>query len=630
MNEQPGASLPAGIVRDIELGAITLCAAFLRAGFAPETHLVALTWEEDYEARESGTRPQSIRSAPLSDPAAVSRIIIEAIGTFPDDDRTFYEWGMSAGVRVGVLDKEGRLQSVVATFDSDNTGGDYSLGSKKIVWDAANNRFDVKIVGIGEVGEPEVMHDCEEKDFQNWSGLTRLVEAAGGYAREYNFPREPGRIANYVFRWGFLSAPVVEEKGDTLAEECKTLGISQGSLGWIAPAHLRAMARCDDDTRWDYIDRVTLDVGLLELAKKKLPICGGNWDLLFKLPGFTGKKPFSYLAPGIPNGGVTLWVGESEGGKSTALHHGALIVATKPIDRDPLLTWLGIPVSEIGHGTVIYLSAEDDEAAITERQCSLGYAESAPDGMIALPFDGRPLAEIVKDIEEFLNVALVIVDPTSSFLDGSIIDDWVASKFMSPLMKLARDKECAVVAVYHLQKNAHPKTPREAKNQMIGSQTYFNNARAVVAMVRDGEATVVSNVKLSDPSLRPRRITERRLRFNPAKKHLVPWADDVAQPVELVPTVLPVSEAVVVRAMRRRHLQGKRMTRTGEKHGVYESNLPELAGMTRVAVRSALDAAVKSGDILVEGKFLIPKDDGSSPLPPSPPTQNPAMATATS
>jgi hypothetical protein len=326
---------------------------------------------------------------------------------------------------------------------------------------------------------------------------------------------------------------------------------------------------------------------------------------------------------------VTLFAGAAGSGKSTLMHHCGLIVATPPDVRDPALTWCGVPASEIGHGTVVYLSLEDDESAVSERHLSLGYPPYEPDGMIALPYDGRSLDETLKDIEAFTNLALIVVDPISSFFEGSVIDDWTATKIMRPLMNIAREKQCALVGVCHLQKNANPSTPLEVRRQIIGSQKFYDNARSVIAVARSDDATVVGNVKLNDPGLVSGALTERRLRHNPANKHLVPWTDDGGQEKGPLPPRSGAVVDLVVRALCSASARGKKLTRSGDKHGVFESNLPELVGMTRATVRDALDAAVKSGAVRAEGKFLVPKDEVSASLPSSPLVSSPATATAT-
>ncbi len=216
---------------------------------------------------------------------------------------------------------------------------------------------------------------------------------------------------------------------------------------------------------------------------------------------------FEFLVDGwLPKASVTV-IGATGGtGKSSIAHRLAILCSIDwREDEQPL--WLGMPINkEFAKGLVIYFSGEDSAAIVNARAKMID-----PDGRSSRLMLQRTDFGTNEDgskctINDFLNklhklpdVSLVVIDPARKYLTGDEDDSEVVSNFFEAIEEFAIAKDCAMVVVHHLVKNAHPKDTRDIYDLLRGSQVFIDRPRAVIGMMRDGAYTVVGLSKNNIP-----------------------------------------------------------------------------------------------------------------------------------
>ncbi|MFO1158058.1 MAG: AAA family ATPase [Reyranellaceae bacterium] len=446
------------------------------------------------------------------------------------------------------------------------------------------------------------------------SGLSLVFAAAGGGSRfvhtrsPYYRQRKFGETRTLsMFRVGALSTPIVANSSDGgILAALEEIG-EHGRFGLVRLAHLRQIADCDDPEA--VVDRITLRTESLLEAARALSLCGNDWSFVLGLPGVAGSEHLSFVVPGfIPAGMPTLFAGAAEAGKSTALHDLALIVATPPNKRDPDRTWLGVPVSEIAHGTAILLSGEDTAPLVAERQRILASGLD-PRRILSLPSDGRTLTDIFQTLERVKDLTLLVVDPALKYLIGSGNDDGPVNEFFNELEAFSRGR-CAVVVAHHFKKAARAVSLAAAREAIRGSQMWIDRPRAVIALLKGRGAVDAGVIKWNIPPSHPQAKHD-RFRYDKSTLRLWP-VDEARNPDDeanrrgaAALDDAPVDACPVIDAVRASIEAGTKVTKTGRR-GVYEQRL--AGDMSRRAAQAAVDAALRSG-------ALILRDDSTLGLP---------------
>lgn len=216
---------------------------------------------------------------------------------------------------------------------------------------------------------------------------------------------------------------------------------------------------------------------------------------------------FEFLVDGwIPKAAVTV-VGATGGtGKSSISHRLAIQCSIDWTDEEQPL-WLGQPVNkEFAKGLVIYFSGEDSAAIVNARADMMDPEGRSSRLMLQRSDFGenedgskRNLGEFLKDLHKLPDVSLVVIDPARKYLTGDEDDSEIVSEFFEAIEEFAIEKNCGMLVVHHLVKNAHPKDTRDIYDLLRGSQVFIDRPRAVLGMMRDGPYTVVGLSKNNIP-----------------------------------------------------------------------------------------------------------------------------------
>ena len=544
-------------------------------------------------------------TAHLNDPSGVARLFLEAVGDYSADNcLTFDEWKNAADAKVGVLMPDGRLASAVATFDDDNNAGDDDdLGYWTASWDHTSSRYII---------EPDATDTATEALIANWSGKSRLIKRAGGKVFERNFRRAGESVANYVFRWGVLKTPLGNRGGDDDRWFLKNIGPVEA--GALRLAHVCDMGVSShgytDEQRAQLIARNTLDEALLLNADKKLEWLNGDIDLLLQLPEFIDAAPLKFVVPGwIPLGVLTLLIGVSQAGKSSLMHHLALLVGTAPEARTGADSgWLDVPASDIDHGVTLLLSGEDPWQIINDRREAIGYSGDLPVKIIEIPPDKKDsdLVTLLDRYRALPNVAMLVVDPARRSLKGSEDESANVDEFLSILGRFAAETGCAVVVLHHLRRNAKPTNPQGVLEAMRGSQAFIDRARCVIAMARRDNVVSIAVVNNNFTPSAGMKTDTRKFRrdANTLKLVVFEGRDNLSEAHVIVGVDADQDVGLIAEAVAGAHKRRELVTRTGRRS---ICRLPELTGMSRNVARATAKRAVALGAITqTPGGFLVP------------------------
>lgn len=216
---------------------------------------------------------------------------------------------------------------------------------------------------------------------------------------------------------------------------------------------------------------------------------------------------FDFLVDGwLPRASVTV-IGATGGtGKSSSAHRLAVMCSIDwREDEQPL--WLGRKINkEYADGLVIYFSGEDSAAIVNARAKMIDPEERSTRLMLQRNDFGINEQGNKANISDFLdrlrklpNVSLVVIDPARKYLEGDEEDSEVVSNFFEAIEEFAVEKNCGMVVVHHLVKNAKPNDTRDIYDLLRGSQVFIDRPRAVLGMMREGPYTVVGLSKNNIP-----------------------------------------------------------------------------------------------------------------------------------
>lgn len=591
---------------DIIAGVGVWCAAQIRAGFERDTKVIV---------RSAPAASETVLE--LGEPAAIADAYIAAVEPYSSTASRFEsaeEWEAMAGAELYVLDGQNRRQSAFVTFDDTNGWSDRPGSGWEVVWDAVSrsyhgtkSHYSSDYEDGEEAAAEREMERQSKAELRVWSARTQLVVLAGGRTFEKNALLGERSIRRCVLRWGFLEDAVTA--GDEWAANLVEIGLSD--IGFIRAAHLQDIAEAAREVG---LDGLSLDGGLLSRAANKMKICGGNVDILVKLPGVLEDKAgaLSFVAPGyIPSGVVSVLGGDSGVGKSTLAHDLALLVGTRHEMRPADMTWLGVPADQIAYGTAVFLSGEDPSGWLTARATTL-----RPDGgdidVIELALNGGDAFALLESVRSIPDMVLLVVDPARSFLtDGKggpgnedKSDD--VDPFLAKLANIAAEKRCAVLVLHHIKKGARPASPRDVIETLRGSGAFKARARSCIGMLRRGEVVTVGVAKHNVPPPAVMQSASAKFHQTSGTLRLLPLqVDGASSPSAPVVMALGGFVSRIVAAVERAASSGIDLRFSG-KRGIFESNLPELIDIPRKAVREATRRAISSGAIVTDeaGRLL--------------------------
>lgn len=212
---------------------------------------------------------------------------------------------------------------------------------------------------------------------------------------------------------------------------------------------------------------------------------------------------FEFIVPGlIPRGAVTV-IGATGGTGKSSLAHQLCVMAAMDYDKpEDAPTWLGQRLSiEKCAGVCVYFSGEDGPQIINARAELFDPQSRAKRLMFQRTDfgDGVTFAQHIKRLHKIPHVPIMVIDPARKYLTGDENDAGVVSEFFEAIEEFAIKKNCAVVVVHHLQKNAHPKSAHDVLDLLRGSQVFIDRPRVVLGLYRDGKYTVAGLAKNNIP-----------------------------------------------------------------------------------------------------------------------------------
>lgn len=345
--------------------------------------------------------------------------------------------------------------------------------------------------------------------------------------------------------------------------------------------------------------------------------CGGDLELFGMLGSAaeraSGNQKIEWLVERrIPRGYVTLLVGNNASGKSSAAHEIAAALGSP----DALAPRIVLGTEIVGHYEVALISGEDGEDIINHRADAHAtiwgrHSYFVMDGV------AERLENLLSAIDRTPHLDLLIIDPVRAFLEGDEDSSAVVSKFYDRFTRIARDKNCAVLAVHHLTKG-RPRRLSDMLPMVRGSGVHSDRPRLVVGMIYRGNGIVeIGPIKGNLPGLWAA-IGEGELYTRDAATFtLKPVIAAGAEPSST--TERENDGARVLAAVADRNRAGVVLRKTG-KSGLYEARLPALAGMSRSAILVALASLIEAAQLTDAGEcgLLVAESTGagkSSSLP---------------
>jgi hypothetical protein len=381
------------------------------------------------------------------------------------------------------------------------------------------------------------------------------------------------------------------------AKRLHTLYTDEDGMRW----HWKGHGRKDGESFADLlkvIEATEQDFQQLAMVAEN---CAGDVDTINEVYERANRviAPPQFLVEGlIAKNVITMLAGAEKHGKSTLALQLAVAVAKRESH------WLGLPLN-VSPGLVVFLSGEDPEELVRQR------VELMTDGDVPLLLwvsQAGTLDDLIEQIGD-KPIALLCVDPARKYLDGDEDGSDAVSKFFTKLEELARAKNAPVVVQHHLKRNAMPQSIDDIPMLIRGSQVWLDRPRAILGLLRRRDGSTFGICKRNGIPLHnfPASSTvsrSLRLQFDTAA-HRHDLIENVAKTAEQ-PVVDEEAKHAVLAAARRLLGEGVHITRTGrtELHA-YKS--AELEGLTRAAIRAAVDALVE------EGKLV--NDDGVIKLP---------------
>ena len=366
-----------------------------------------------------------------------------------------------------------------------------------------------------------------------------------------------------------------------------------------------------DESRVKYLRRAALVPAKATRLVGRWRRSGGNLALFGTLGSAderaSGNQKIEWLIEGrIPRGYVTLLVGNNASGKSSAAH--AIAAALGSPEATARRVVFGAEVT--GEYEVAIISGEDGEGIINHRAAAHAtiWGESS---YFVIDGVGVPLEDVLKMLELTPRLDLLIIDPVRAFLDGDEDSSAIVSRFYDRLTRLARDKNCAVIAVHHLTK-ARPRRLSDMLPMVRGSGVHTDRARLVIGMIYRGNSLVeIGPIKSNLPGLWTETNIGQVYARDASTFTLRPVASNDATP----PTGGndDCAEDRVLSVIRKLNAASAIVRRTG-KSGLFEARAADLKGMSRSAILSAIAALLDAGTLVdgEEGLIVV-----SAPAPSS-------------
>jgi hypothetical protein len=300
--------------------------------------------------------------------------------------------------------------------------------------------------------------------------------------------------------------------------------------------------------------------------------------------------PVEFLVDGLlPKDNLILLLGAMEVGKSAWLLELACDTAMGSAE------FMGRKLNS-GSGLVAFVYGEDSTQEV-DRRAKLICGGQLPPRLILIQHDGRSIKQVLEEEVGEADLDLLVIDPARKFYKGDEDSSDAANTFMNELTTFNKGKGAAMIAAHHLRRNSAPRTIKEVLASMRGSQMIADRPRVIVCMFRVGETTTIGIAKhnfnaavmMAPPSIKLRRdaTTFRHVPVESKTNDAVEGPTDV----ERVRAVLARLSAEDARVDPDNYF--KRPPPGAD--ALFKLDAPELADMSRAAVRDALHLAASPG-----------------------------------
>lgn len=186
------------------------------------------------------------------------------------------------------------------------------------------------------------------------------------------------------------------------------------------------------------------------------------------------------VSPMFQKVGIAGLVGSSDTGKSTFLRQFAMAIASGEKE------FIGYPLQS-EHKSVIYVSSEDDEYAISsllKKQKFDGSDDDAYKGLRFI-FNTENLFEKIQDELERQPADCVIIDAFTDICDKEIFRANAVRSFLNEYADVAKKHKCLIIFLHHTKKSSEGLAP--SKNNAVGSQGFESRMRVLMEFLPDPE-----------------------------------------------------------------------------------------------------------------------------------------------
>ncbi|AUD06357.1 AAA family ATPase [Spirosoma pollinicola] len=194
--------------------------------------------------------------------------------------------------------------------------------------------------------------------------------------------------------------------------------------------------------------------------------------------------------PLLPKVGVASLAGSSDTGKSTMLQQlaSAIVVGEN--------NFLGFQLNAT-HNNVIYLSTEDDPAAVGARLIKQSEGNYEADQLVSLRFIFE-YENLIDDLDKELlrqKADCVIIDAFADvFGDNDINQVSKVRSFINKFNELALKHQCLFLILHHIGKRTESLAP--SKDSLIGSQGFEAKMRVVLFLQKDPKDSTLRHLSI--------------------------------------------------------------------------------------------------------------------------------------
>lgn len=333
-------------------------------------------------------------------------------------------------------------------------------------------------------------------------------------------------------------------------------------------------------------EKLALRRGRLEAVACRLDLFGGLLDPHAEEDGA------SYIVQGmIDRQKVTILAGRGGTGKSTLGQ--SLLMAAGSVDGPK--EFLGRPV--LATCSVGLLAGEEDTGAIARRQRVFSETWGDVPLHIRRARGAKAYKAALASLDGVLKDGVLLIDSFTKMWAGNPLDAQDVSAFYDPLMEFAERNNCAAVVIHHFNEGHGFNLDR-----LRGSSSHGDNARMVIGMEKRRGGIAVGTLKHNLP---PKEVWSEEgavmmFQRDDDTERLTPFPDAKASANDDAEDFKPA----ILAASARLNAEGRRVNKSG-KQGLYRLGAPEVAGIGRNALESAIAELIDAGELIANDGGLF-------------------------